>query len=97
VAFPTWYDPYRPGVYAYYRPGVSYGGISFDIYPYDAALYVDGEYVGTAEDFSPYRAPLTLPAGLHRIDIDAYGYAPLSFEITVVPGQVIPYHGSLSR
>jgi hypothetical protein len=97
VAFPSWYDPYVPGAYAGYRPGISYGGVSFDIRPYNADLYVDGEYVGTVNDFSPLEPPLTLPAGRHRIDVEAYGYAPLSFDITVVPRQVIPYQGTLSR
>jgi hypothetical protein len=97
VAFPSWYDPYRPGMFSGYRLGYSYGGLSFDIYPDDAAVYIDGEYVGTADDFSPYRAPLTLTAGRHHIEIDAPGFAPLSFDITVVPGQVIPYQGTLSR
>jgi hypothetical protein len=97
VSFPSWYDPYVPGVYSSYRPGGAYGGLSFDIQPYDASVYIDGNYAGVADEFSPVRAPLTLPAGRHRIDIDAPGYAPLSFEITVVPRQVIPYHGSLGR
>jgi hypothetical protein len=97
VAFPSWYSPSLPGVYANYRPGFAYGGVSFDIYPPDAAIYVDGEYVGIADDFSSVRPPLTLPAGRRHIYIDAYGFAPLSFEITVVPRQVIPYQGSLSR
>jgi hypothetical protein len=84
-------------VYSGYRVGLAYGGVSFDIQPYDAAIHVDGEYVGIADDFSSVRPPLTLPAGLHHIYIEAYGFAPLSFEITVVPRQVIPYQGSLSR
>jgi len=97
VAYPTFYNSYLPGAYGWYRPGISYGGISFDIQPYDAAIYVDGEYVGLVRDFGPYAAPLTLPAGLHHIDLDAPGFAPLSFDLTVVPNQVIPYQGSLGR
>lgn len=97
VPFPSWYEPYGPGTYGYYRSGASYGGVSFDIEPYDASIFVDGEYVGVADEFSPIRAPLTLRAGRHRIDIDAPGWAPLSFDITVVPRQVIPYSGSLGR
>ncbi len=97
VAFPSWYDPYAPGVYPAYRSGISYGGLSLDIQPYDAAIYVDGEYVGVVNDFSPLQPPLTLPAGPHHIDVDSPGFAPLSFDITVVPGQVIPYQGTLAR
>ena len=97
VVFPSWYDPYLSSAYSWYRPGMSYGGVSFDIQPYDAAIYVDGDYVGTVEDFGPYAAPLTLPVGRHHIDLESRGFAPLSFDITVVPRQVIPYQGTLPR
>jgi hypothetical protein len=95
VAYPAFYNSYLPGAYGWYRPGIAYGGISFDIQPYDAAIYVDGEYVGVVQDFGPYAAPLTLPAGVHHIDLQASGFAPLSFDLTVVPNQVIPYRGTL--
>ena len=97
VAYPTWYNSYLPGAYGWYRPGIAYGGMSFDIQPYDADIYVDGEYVGIVRDFGPYTAPLTLPAGLHHIELAAPGYEPLSFDITIVPRQVIPYQGALPR
>jgi hypothetical protein len=48
-------------------------------------------------DFSPLQPPLTLVAGVHHIDIETSGLEPLSFDITIVPRQVIPYQGSLSR
>ena len=97
VSFPTWYDPYVPGMYSAYRPGVSYGGVSFDIAPYDAAVYVDGQYVGVVEDFSATQPPLTLTAGRHHIDLESPGFQPMSFDLTVVPRQVIPYQGTLPR
>jgi hypothetical protein len=71
--------------------------VSFDIQPNDATIYVDGEPVGDVADFGPYAAPLTLPAGLHHIDLDAPGFAPQSFDLTIVPNQVIPYRGTLAR
>ena len=39
--------------------------------------------------------PLTLTGGTHRIDIEARGFAPLTFDVGVQPGQVIPYRGDL--
>lgn len=104
VAFPGWYDPFRyDGYYysGYHSPYPSgsyrsaYGGLSFDIQPLDADIYVDGDYVGTAGEFDPYAAPLTLVAGLHRVEIEARGCRPISFDLTVLRGQVIPYRGSL--
>lgn len=105
VAFPGWYDPFRYDGYYYtgyqspYPSGSyrsAYGGLSFDIQPLDADIYVDGDYVGTAGEFGPYDAPLTLMAGVHRVEIEASGCRPISFDLTVLRGQVIPYRGSLS-
>ena len=94
--YPSWYDPYRGYAGPYVGPRLTrYGGISFDIQPYDAEIYIDGHYAGCVADYSPYEGPLTLAAGRHWIELRAPGYRRLSFEITVVPGQVIPYRGSL--
>lgn len=101
VAYPySRYDPFAyPRYDSYYGYGMpsraDYGGLSFDIQPYDAALFIDGVYVGTAADFSRYTAPLTLAVGLHHIDLTAEGFQTMSFDITVVGGQVIPYQGTL--
>jgi len=95
VAYPTWYDPYPAYGYAL-GVGARYGGLSFDIQPVDAAVFIDGAYMGVVDDFSPYDAPLTLRAGLHRVELRAPGCQPMVFDITVVPGQVIPYSGALA-
>lgn len=107
VSYP--YQYYNPYGFYNYRIGVlpgytaarytSYynriGGLSFDIDPYDAEVFIDGEYVGIADDFSSGQMPLTLVAGRHRVDLQARGFMPVSFDITVVAGQVIPYQGTL--
>jgi len=104
VAYPFGYwDPF-----AFYNYGLSWqpgytvrnyydrvGGLSFDIDPYDASVFIDGSYVGNAADFGPDQMPLTLLAGRHHVELKAQGFAPVSFDITVVPGQVIPYEGTL--
>ena len=107
VAYPTWYDPY----YEYYdlypypyassygltaAPRVAYGGVSFEITPANAEVWVDGNYVGLVGDFGPTEAPLTLTGGQHHIEIGAEGFQPMVFDITVVAGQVIPYRGALA-
>ena len=108
VAYPfRYYDPYgfynfRIGVaptywstnYSSYTSRV--GGLSFDIDPYDAAVFIDGEFVGYAGDFSSGQMPLTLAAGRHRVELEAGGFRPASFDITIVSGQVIPYRGTLA-
>lgn len=96
VAYPTWYNPYAVGTFglgvAY---GASYGGISFDMQPYDAAVFIDGRYVGAAYDFGPQAAPLTLRSGVHHVELRAENCEPLAFDVTVVPNQVIPYQGTM--
>jgi hypothetical protein len=72
-----------------------YGGVSLEIWPSDAAVYVDGGYAGIVADFDGTRQPLTLTPGTHRIEVQGAGLVPLVFDVTVQPGQVIPYQGQL--
>ena len=72
-----------------------YGGLSFDIMPDDAAVFIDGKYVGTAADFSPQEPPLALKLGKHHIDIRAQGFETMSFDTDVIAGQVTPYQGQM--
>jgi hypothetical protein len=77
-------------------PGtVSPGGVSFEITPGDAAVYVDGAYVGVADEFSSGTHPLTLAEGRHHIEMRTQAGASAAFDVDIVPGQVIPYQGTL--
>ena len=96
--------PYRVPVYGYAAPrgpvmigpgSSAYGGVALEITPNDAAVYVDGTYAGLVRDFDGSTQPLTLTGGTHRIDVEAQGFAPLTFDVGVQPGQVIPYRGDL--
>jgi len=101
IAYPFYSYGYANPTYGYPLPtfglaaGVAYGGISFEIDPYDAAIYVDGGYVGIVSDFGPNAQPLTLRAGMHRVEIQATGFAPIVWDVNVIPGQVIPYRGAM--
>ena len=78
------------------QPGqANTGGVSFDIRPADAQIYVDGEYVGVVGDFLPTSQPLTLSAGRHRIELRGAGYEPLVFDADIAAGEVIPYQGAM--
>ena len=96
--------PYPIDVYGYGAPrsrvmmtpgSAYYGGVSLEITPYDAEVFVDGEYAGRVEDFDGTTQPLTLTAGTHRIEVQAQGYAPLVVDVGIQGGQVIPYRGEL--
>jgi len=72
-----------------------YGGIALEMTPYDADVFVDGEYAGRVEDFDGATQPLTLAAGMHEIEVQAPGYEPMRMNVEIQPGQVIPYRGDL--
>ena len=73
------------------------GGVSFDITPGTAELFVDDTLVGTVGQFTPTTQPLGLEAGHHRVEVRAPGYQTLRFDVDIVAGQVIPYQGTLTR
>jgi hypothetical protein len=94
---PRVYGSYPGGAYRV-APGVPlYGGVSFDIQPPDADLFVDGEYVGQVGDFGPTTEPLTLTPGRHLIAVQRQGFRSMEWEVTVEPGLVIPYRGDMDR
>ena len=96
AGYPVPYTYAYPYPYSYGRPPASYyGGVVLEIEPEDAAVYVDGAYAGIVGDFDGSRQPLTLTAGTHRIEVQEPGLAPLVFDVSVQPGQVIPYRGDL--
>ena len=105
IGFPTAYPYYSYGyanpAYGYplsrfgLATGTAYGGMSFEVDPYDAAIFIDGEYAGVAGDFGPNAQPLTLRSGTYRVEIQASGYEPVTFNVNVMPGQVIPYRGAM--
>jgi PEGA domain len=99
----TYSYPYPIEVYGYgaprsvmITPGTSaYGGVALEITPYDADVWVDGEYAGKVQDFDGTEQPLTLTPGTHRIQVQAPGYEPMTVDVGIQAGQVVPYRGDL--
>jgi len=73
------------------------GGLSFQITPSDAQIFVDGANLGTVGEFTPTSQPLGLRAGRHHVEIRAPGYQTMSFDVDVMGGEVIPYQGTMQR
>jgi hypothetical protein len=73
------------------------GGVSFEVNPAEAQVFVDGRYVGVAQSFDGTKQPLTLPAGQHRVELRAEGYQVVTFDVNVLAGQVIPYRGDMTQ
>jgi hypothetical protein len=72
-----------------------YGGLSFQVTPATAQVYVDGVYLGIVSQFSATTQPLTLAPQRHHIELRADGYQAMTFDVDVAPGQVIPYQGTM--
>jgi hypothetical protein len=97
---------YPVPVYGYYAPretvvvgpgSTMYGGVSLEITPSDAFVYVDGTYAGLVRDFDGMDQPLTLTGGMHRIEVQAPGYETMTMDVSVQPGQLIPHRGDMRR
>jgi hypothetical protein len=89
--------PSQPGRVQVQPPNQDMGGVSFEITPPTAEVWVDGERAGTVNLFTPRSQPLGLTQGRHHIEIRAPGYQTMEFDADIVGGQVIPYQGTLER
>lgn len=74
----------------------NFGGVTFDIQPTNAAVYVDGKYIGTVAEFSAQQPPLSLTLGRHHVDLRSAGFQTMSFDVDIVAGQVTPYQGAMT-
>jgi hypothetical protein len=73
------------------------GGLSFQITPQSAEVFIDGGLVGTVGQFTPESQPLGVPAGRHRVEIRSQGFRTIVFDADIVAGQVLPYQGTMDR
>ena len=104
VAYPYYYpypvpypDPYPSG-YPYGSVSAAptnLGGLSFDITPNDAEVFVDGRDMGRVADFGPSMQPLSMAPGRHYVEVRANGYQTMVFDADVMAGQVLPYQGTM--
>jgi hypothetical protein len=66
-----------------------------DVQPNGAEIFSDGYYIGVPEDFSAARGGGILEAGVHRIDVSAPGFEPVSVDVRLAPGQSVTYRATL--
>lgn len=66
-----------------------------DVQPNGAEIFSDGYYIGVPEDFSAARGGGILEAGLHRIDVSAPGFEPVTVDVRLAPGQSVTYRATL--
>ncbi|MCI0416991.1 PEGA domain-containing protein [bacterium] len=72
--------------YSYYR---SYyiAEVRTEVKPQNARVYVDGDYIGVADDFDGWWQRLELPPGKHRLVFRAPGFEPYAVNIRLLPGR----------
>jgi hypothetical protein len=77
-------------------PPPAIGLLRFDVTPQSAQVFVDSFYAGTIADIEAQRV-LTLVAGPHRIELQASGYQPKTFDVRIDPNDTIVYRAALDR
>jgi hypothetical protein len=85
--------PFR--VYRPYRPVVLRGALVLETIPDLAQVYVDGFYVGLAEEFGLRGRPLDLQAGPHHMELHAAGYQTANFSVMIEPDGIMRYRGDM--
>jgi len=85
---PYWY-PYDPYWYRYPPSPPNWGYVDTDVEPEEAKVYLDGKYVGTADDYDGFPRYLSVPLGSHKIEFRMEGYETFSQEFYMNPGQMI--------
>jgi hypothetical protein len=71
------------------------GGLVLETIPDLAQVYVDGFYVGLAEEFGLRGRALDLPAGPHHLELRAPGYETLTFSVMIEPNGILRYRGDM--
>lgn len=63
------------------------GLLRLDVGPDDAAVYLDGQYLGTAGELARLRGALPVAQGVHRVDVVRPGHVAETVEVEVVEGE----------
>ena len=70
------------------------GTLRLEVDPATAQIYVDGEFVGTVEEFNSTGGALL--AGRHDLEIRSPGYDTLRVPVNILPGTMATYRQQLS-
>lgn len=73
------------------------GRLELAVTPADAAIYVDGQFVGSAADLAALDEAIRLDAGRHQIQVSRPGYADLEREVVIEEGETTRLELELNR
>jgi PEGA domain len=90
--YPYYGYGYGYGGYGYGYPYYSgnyygYGEVRLEVKPKEAQVFLDGDYVGSVDDFNSWYQRMNVEPGKHRIVMRAQGYQPYTMDLRVLPGQ----------
>ena len=68
------------------RGGLSRGLLRLRVTPADAAVYLDGEFLGKGEELARLHGALPVAAGVHRLEIVRPGFVSRTVEVDVPDG-----------
>ena len=71
------------------------GGLVLETAPAAAQVFVDGNYVGTAEEFGRGGRAIELSAGAHHVELRAAGYETLTFNVMIGANTIVRYRGDM--
>jgi hypothetical protein len=101
------YAYYRPYYYGYYggyygrpygyAPSPDWAAIDTDVSPEGAYVYLDGTFIGTADDFDGYPDYLYLKRGSYRVEFRLPGYETRSIEVQARPGMKLSVDDKLRK
>lgn len=74
-----------------------WAAVTLKIEPSSALMWIDGNPIGTAEQFAREGARLTLPAGQYHLEVSATGYEPQAIDLTLLSGQVLTVERTLQK
>jgi hypothetical protein len=96
-----------PGYYGYgygygYPSGYAYrdanwAAVKTDVAPEEARVYLDGKYIGTADDFDGWPDKLYLRPGHYKLEFRLSGYEPKLLDVDARAGQQLKVDDKLHR
>lgn len=97
-----WYGwPYAGGGWGYTTVypavGAAHGALDLDVSPESAQIYVDGDLVGTADDYDGFPDFLWLQKGTYDVVIFAPGFQTISRQYSIYGGLVIAVNDTMVR
>jgi hypothetical protein len=102
---PYWYGyAGYPGYYGYgypygsgYGPATNWAVVDTDVSPESARVYLDGTYIGTADDFDGFPDYLYLQRGEYRLEFRLDGFETRTIGLEARPGTQIDVDEKLGR